>query len=483
MAQKWQEKIKIVLLFLLAITPFLIFSSLLYLKDPLPWPDEGIFLDIANNFSTKGTFSTILFKDTIPGMSQYAVWQPPMYSYFLSIWTNTFGTSIIAVRALSLLLGIFSLAVFFLIAKHIFNTYYYATLATLLLSIDPNFNQSSRIGRMDILAFFFILCSFLIILNALNSTNKKLYLCSGIFCSLAILSHVIALLAPAIIALSILLSSIKFREKVNAILFFSLPVALGFVIWFLTIIKTLNIFIAQMQMHLAKKAAVKSWVLHRWGDGQWQILIILCLIALFIFALHVYKNRSLKNYFLLAGFIISATTVIFSKEQWYFLYFQPFLALILISLLKNAKEESGIIKQTGIYTLLLIIAFISFNIIFSKMIIYNSNFNFASFTKNISENIEPNSTVFLSVIPDPYLALRGKNGLKFYEFPPGPTQLDKYRGILNSSDYIVLNALFVFPDYTEQYLEKNSLSSKIIGEYSGYKTKIFKLKPPNQRGF
>lgn len=455
MAQKWQEQIKIVLLFLLAIVPFLISSSLLYLKDPPPWPDEGILLDIANNLTTHGTFSTTLFRDSIPGITQQADWYPPVYSYTLSIWTNAFGTSIIAVRALSLMFGILSLAVFFQIARYLLNDNYYAALATFMLSIDPNFNQSSRIGRMETLTFFLILCSFLIILNALNSTKKRLYFISGIFSSLAILTHVIALLAPAIIALTILLSNIKIREKINAIFFFSVPIALGFMIWFLTILKTLNIFIAQMQMHLAKKAAVKSWILHRWTDGQWQILIVLCLISILIFAFYVYKYKGLKNYFLLIGITVSSLAVIYGKEMWYFVYFQPFLALILISLYKIARELLSGPKQISIKILLLIIAFINFNLIFSKITNFSKgSFDYNSFSNKIAENVEPNSAVFLSVIPDPYLALRGKNGLTFYEFPPLPVPPDKYKGILDSSDYAVVNAMFVFPDYTQQYLEK-----------------------------
>ncbi len=477
-----KTKLRLILLFFLAISPFLIFSSFLFLKDPLTWPDEGIFLDIANNLNTHGTLSTTLFKDAVPGLSKHAYWYPPLYFYALSIWTKAFGTSIISIRTLSVLIGIFSLATFFFLAEKLLKSGLYSALATAIIAIDPNFNQSARMARMEILVFLFMLISFLIYQTASKSNNKRALIYSGIFSSLAMVTHLIGILAPAIIIPTIIASSRKLTEKIKTIVLFAIPIVAVILAWLSTVIGNLNIFLSQMELQFAKKATTKSWIYYRWNDGQWQILIVLCLIAILIFGFYTYKNRSHENYFLLIGIIVSIFLVITGKVQWYFIFFQPFMALILTSLFKYARESSNIILQSGLNILLLIIVFINFNLIFSKLILFNRvNYSYSHYSSSILENIEPKNTVFLSVIPDPYLEIRNKNGLKFYEFPTMDVTLEKYKSMLDSSDYVVQNVSLVYPEYTSKYLSKNSLWEKTAGENAGYKTKIYKLKPPAQR--
>ena len=91
------------LYFFLSIIPWIVLTSLLFLKDPMVWPDEAIFVDSAKTLLATGRLATNIFGDSIPGLTQHADWYPPLYFYLLAGWIRMFGASIESVRMLSVI--------------------------------------------------------------------------------------------------------------------------------------------------------------------------------------------------------------------------------------------------------------------------------------------------------------------------------------------------------------------------------------------
>lgn len=142
---------------------FILIGLALFLKEPPVWPDEAIYADIAQNLVQDNRLGTDLWRETIPGVENYALWYPPVFFYLLSFWFKIFGFSIINQRLLSFLMAIVVIIFYTLLSKELIkkdknNLALIVILSLFGLISDVVFLKASRVSRPEIfiLAFGFV---------------------------------------------------------------------------------------------------------------------------------------------------------------------------------------------------------------------------------------------------------------------------------------------------------------------------------------
>lgn len=462
------------LIFCLAIIPFLLISNLLFLKDPPIWPDEALFIDTAKNLASTGKLASNLLGDTLPGFEEHAYWTPPFYLYLLGGVIKVFGEGIEIARVLSLALGLGSLVFIFLIAKYLFCSSVFAFLAVLLISFDIWFSKTARLVRMDILAFFFLLAACLFFLLAQNRAkflSLRLYVLTGLFSGLGLITHPLGAIAPLLVTILLLFNLSSWKKKTVELGVFLLPQIFIVSWWLLSMKGSLDIFLTQYQLQLARKAQEAPFVLSIFQENfSWKLIffIYICLTA--CLALQIKKLKKWGDIFILTGLVISSTILIWGKEMWYLLYFQPFIVLAALSLVKNSQSTLKMI----FVMLALTWAVLNLNLTFSQV----NNSNYYLFTQKIKESLPEGSIILLSSIPDPYFGLVDQKSFTLYEFPPVPIPFESYKKLLDQTDFMVVN---IIPDQTIlNYVRQNTATSSTIQSMS-YTTTLVQLVSRDKR--
>lgn len=458
-------------------SPFLLTTILLFLKSPLPWPDEAIFLNTAQILHKTGVLATSLFGSAIFGLDKHALWYPPLYFYLLSYWTTLFGSSIEAIRMLSVFLATASLTVCFYLFKLLFKTRLLAFFGVLFIAADCAFSQAGRVARMDMLSFFFLVTA-LYSYFLVAGRRSIFYAIPGLFASLAMFSHPLGFIAPVIIAFHMFISNIQVLEKGKKILAFALPILLTQLAWILSIKQFLGLLAIQYGLQIARKAGEDPFAIVLLKTNlAWEIILIcyIAIVGIFI-SNHILKNRTQKSIFFLVGFSISFFALMWGKEIWYFLYFQPFITLLYLSLFQNNNQ-----KETLQRDLLIAVGVVLFStqifLTFSKAV---ASDDYHAFTEVLRHALPTKASLFLATIPDPYFDLVKNTQFTFYEFPTVPISNTAYSQLLDKADYIIIN--FPASSFIEQYILLNQQSSDSMQIQSGeYGAQIVKLTARNKR--
>lgn len=113
--------------------------------------------------------------------------RPPLYIYSVIPSIAAFGMSPFAVRFPSVIYGILSILVFYLLLKHVFKSHSVATIGAFLFAINPWAIQISRQGLLESIALFFILFGTYIFIIA--QKRSWMYVLSSILFSLSLFSY------------------------------------------------------------------------------------------------------------------------------------------------------------------------------------------------------------------------------------------------------------------------------------------------------
>lgn len=492
-------KIKTILLYsgllLLAILPLILSFKILHLKDPPVWPDEAVFYDMAKNLITNNSISTRIYIGTTSDVQNTGLGYPPVFFYIFGYFTDIFGSDIEIIRSLFLGFGIFSLVAFFYLSKIIFKNNFLSLLGTIMLSLDIFLARSSRTGRMEITTFFFMMLSYLFYILTKTKKRNIYFLLAGITSGLALLNHPIGAIAPIIIAFNILITDSKIKVKVSQLLIFIIPVILAIPFWIIKSGNFLNL-ISTYGSHLQDKSPKLpfAFVLFQ-SSFSWWLLFVIYLIIFAFFLVTIFKLRTSKekyvSFFLLSGIVISTIILLWGREGYYILYFQPFITLIVLFLLKNLYKKLGFIL---ILCLTILIIICNLNIQFfnnnslamtnSKItsVFKSQKYDYHIFTKSISEILpKQKSGIFLSSTPDPYFDLIKFNLYHFYEAPDPsfPISESAYRKVLDDSDYAIIT--WIPHKLLAEYIENNKEKIIPVGQTDGYQAIIIKFVPKDKR--
>ena len=470
------------MLILISLVPHFFLTWLLFLKNPPIWPDESIYMDTALTLVKTGQLATSIFNGAIIGLEKYAAWYPPLYFYVLSFWIATFGSSIEIMRLLSVLFSLGSLILIYKIAKNIFESTRLAILSILMITVDYWFSLSSRVGRMDSLAFFLLVSTFYFFLRANKDKHQTNYLVAGTIAGLSVINHPLGLIAPVVIIIYLFIVQPSFKEKFFSALNFLLPVGIMLLIWYINMGNFFDLFVEQYKLQFARKAVMTPYAKFLFdSDIWWKILFIIYFIVLLIAIRQILIIRRKKDLLLAVGFVVSTLVLLWGKELWYTLYFQPFATLMLISIINTNDSKTGN-KTLFMFAIFSIFFFFAVNLSKLSTDIQGKKIgdsDYHAFSKLISDKIANNSAVFLSVIPDPYFDLRQRKDLTLFEFPTVPVTREAYIKILNSADYVVVNQ--IFNPIVSQYIKDNAAGYDKILESGGYGAIVVKLKPRQKR--
>lgn len=343
-------------LIFLASLPFFLSSYVLFLKDPLPWPDEAIYLDMARNILLKGNLALSVFGNAILGMKENALWYPPLFFYVLAGWIKFFGQSIESIRIMSFVLGFSSLIVFFIIAKKIFKTSLLAALGVFLLSLDVNFSRAGRIARMDILTFLLIELSFLFLVLEDKKRKDLYYLLAAITSALSLLSHPMGIISVVVFIFYLLTNKESVKRKIITFTKFIVVVLVVSSFWIFKIIVNFNLFVIQYGFQLKRKMIEVPYFLRLLQtDFSWWLFFAVYLIIFLIFIAIFLKDKNKFTLFIIISFLISSVFIILGKEGWYFIYFQPFIVLMILYLIGNLKSFGKLMNQLFVFIILLYI--------------------------------------------------------------------------------------------------------------------------------
>ncbi|OGE81400.1 MAG: hypothetical protein A3E98_00215 [Candidatus Doudnabacteria bacterium RIFCSPHIGHO2_12_FULL_48_11] len=114
---------------------------------------------------------------------------PPLYYFILRFWSYIFGQSLLSLRGLSILFGIATIWMGFVLFKQIFSNKKWALLAALLIAINPFQIQYALEARMYTLGTFLSLVTCYLLLKALENDQRKYWVWYGITAALTLYTH------------------------------------------------------------------------------------------------------------------------------------------------------------------------------------------------------------------------------------------------------------------------------------------------------
>lgn len=472
---KGKQYIAWIILTILSLLPYALITRQLFLRDPLVWPDEAIFVDTAKTLNATGRLATNLFGNLIPGLTIRANWYPPLYFYLLAGWIKTFGTSIESVRALSVILSVAALVMLFVLIYKLFGKLWLSWLGTTVLSLDYMFGQAARIARMDILTFFLLISAYLTFVVALTKKNRAMMTAAGFLCGVAVLTHPFGLLAPAVIGLTILLKPYEKEHKIRDLAAIAVPTIAAILFWLGSMRGTFHFFLEQYNLQFLRKTAIIAYPIQLFqGNALWRTLLLLY-AGLFITMTVEWIAHRADDWvrFIAIGSWISTAVILWGKETWFILYFQPFALLAMLYLIQKALKYHHLYPKIIIYILLSIILILNIKIYSVAFAAYGTSaFRYHPFIEVIRHHIPPGSRIFLATLPDPYFDLQNDKTLTFFEFPTVPVQPAAYRKLLDSADLIIIN--FLADPTLMDYVSKYATIQTHIEQPGGYETIIFK---------
>lgn len=388
---------------------------------PLPWFDEVIFLNITDNFYKHGRFLFDIYpwRWTDGEVFSYG----PIYFWLTSLSWKCFGVGIFQFRLINFVFGILSGLIILKITQLYINKITVLGFLGTLIFLDPVFIQNTHSGRMDLIAFFFILLSLYLILSV-EQVNIKIIVLSAIFAVLALLT------TPRVFFLEIALGFAFLLKLYNQN---DCVVKKGFV-WGLVIfsIYSLWIFYAfgnylNFFTYYTTNSIMTSHFGGNWNVTSFQYPLIFAIISTIIFGLfrtkHVFKEP-------LIVFCITALILFYSLIYDYGLYnamVLPLGYLFLFLVYGEIKKNSfKIVRKVVVFTLL----FINIGIFtFKNLVILSSkdsrSLDYAS--EIINKSIPSKSSV---VIDDRYSYAMILNNNTYQSFEEGNIYRDNIEDIV-----------------------------------------------------
>lgn len=416
-------------------------------------PDESVFIQPAQNLAEGKGMGTPMLGDLLPGIARRTYWQPPVYFLALSIWGRLFGFDLLSARWFSRLLGILGLMMLFALARKWGLPSGVSLLCVLWTALDLHYQYNANIARMDMLNLIFLLASLLAFTEGLKGDKDHAFFLSGIFATLATLTHLISV--PLAFSLLIYLS---LRCSTKKAIYFGLPLLLGFSVWFVYALQDWTAFIGQMALQFQRKGegGLDALMLRLlfiaslipiWGvfpvnsPPIWLGLICVTVIAL--------KRRisPLTDWqvFVIATAYLAAAI---GGESWYVGWFVP-LGYLMTGLWSNAFLErqrlanSQWLMEQKLRMVLLAIALLWLG--YQAMRV-GQNFtgmsvmqrDIARFMDELPRLLPFKSTVLLHSIPDPYLTLRHhRPDLHLYQISPTPMQPKALQRLKRRADFFI----------------------------------------------
>jgi uncharacterized membrane protein len=181
---------------------------------------------------------------------------PPTYYILLHSWMSIFGPSELALKSLSVLFGILSIPLFYLLARKFFK-FKDATIATILLALSSyavEYSQEVRMYSMLVLTTIFCYYAFLDFLEDSNIKTQSIYLFSVL---ILIYTHIMGLTVIAAQGIQFLLRNYNNRDYNEIVDWTKMQVIAGiaFLPWFWIVINQANKLLQKEQPNIGFEQA------------------------------------------------------------------------------------------------------------------------------------------------------------------------------------------------------------------------------------
>jgi 4-amino-4-deoxy-L-arabinose transferase-like glycosyltransferase len=151
------------------------------------WYDEAFSI----LFSEKGLGPMLYGTLTSTGAGTADI-HPLGYYSLLWVWMSVFGGSLLAVRLMSIIAGVATVGLAYLIAQELFSKRI-AVLSGVIVALAPfQVHYSQEIRMYALLAFWLLLATYAIIRASLGAGGKKWWLIFAVYCALAQYTHNLA---------------------------------------------------------------------------------------------------------------------------------------------------------------------------------------------------------------------------------------------------------------------------------------------------
>jgi hypothetical protein len=309
---------------------------------------------------------------------------------------------------------------------------------------------------MDMLTLVLILLALVIDLVPLPfgaPQGRAKTVLTGVVCGLAALTHPMGTVAPVAIGFRHMAFPEAPRKRVLPR--FLAGILAPFVFWIGYIARHERAFVAQFGGQILTKADRQPLRFQRLldtlrvpveqygapGNPAIALVWLAGLAGLFLAA-----RRRPALWVLPACQVVIMAVAIWGREIWYVLYLTPLTAIGLVHFILLAAERRVWRRALGWAGVLLSLWFAQKSALCTYAANYALNFNdrretrYFEWCRKISRVLPQNSTVLLSVIPDPYFGLDQRRDLTLREFLPKgfPIAPRRYRRWLLESDYVVI---------------------------------------------
>ncbi|HCM37038.1 MAG: hypothetical protein UV61_C0008G0157 [Candidatus Gottesmanbacteria bacterium GW2011_GWB1_43_11] len=483
---------KLILLVFVLIFGYWVLAGSLLTKTPPVWTDEAIYADMARNFLQTGHLEPDLNR-IVSTTPNYTYYYPPLFFYVLSAWFRFVPLTIESQRLFSLLLGsLFTFIFIALIRRFLGSRSLGLTLMVVAgMFLDNIFLSYSRFSRPEMLLLVFWGLSLyffwpILKVKTQDQINSRQFLLSGLFASLAFLSHYIGIfIVLGYTTYFVITQKWRFLKSKK----FYLLIA-GFILpatyWLLIVLKHFSELQSQIYfLGLFKHAS--PWSFKRFlFEISPNILVGPLYLTVIMMNFVDYVRFKHKQSLLIAiSFVWVWILIKFMNNITYYLLFVPMVYLGLINML-DSYSQNKFFKMS----LLLLLALLFFNsqIFLEQYSRYGGeSYSYEKFTDKLLAQIPDEKQVFLSVIPDPYhgfIKANRKNILK--EYPTPGTDEKNYIELLEKSDYIIFNGFYGTPQFNQLLQNfmaenKNNFEAVSLNEPEQFQAVIFKSRSTESR--
>lgn len=406
------------------------------------WPDEICFLQPAQNLAEGKGMGTPALDDLLPGISQRTYWQPPVYFLVLAVWGKLVGFDVMSSRLLSRVCGVGVLLLLWLLALRWGICSQIALICVIWTALDLTFQYNSNIGRMDIMNALWLIACLLTFTEHQRGGKIWQAAAAGFFGALATLTHFITI--PSVLTLALALA---WRKRWRDLLWFFLPVLLGWGMWLIYAAQDWQSFWTQLYYQFARKgeSGFAGKLLH---FSFLQALLPLygvfvvnsppIWLPLTLVSALAWKQRALSLHgwqlaFLLAVYCSAA----FGGELWYVGWFTPFGYLLLSLWFQQAfKENRWRFALVGLC--LFWCSYQGFRVGQALSSVQGLKAEIDRFNFELATVLPKGAQVLLHGVPDPFPILqRLRPDLKLIELSPTPMQQEALKRTLRQSDFFI----------------------------------------------
>ncbi len=141
-------------------------------------------------------FSAYLIRYNFIDIARYTATDvhPPFFYWLLKLWSMAFGTNELALRSMSVLFGVVAAAFGYLFTRRQFGRRA-ALLGLFILALSPLYVRYSQEARMYTLVAAIVMAASLVLVKAVETNNRKLWVLYGVLVSLGMWTHYFAALA------------------------------------------------------------------------------------------------------------------------------------------------------------------------------------------------------------------------------------------------------------------------------------------------